>query len=219
MWYDELFAAMERRKDEEKAAQMSAYMKNLFPFLGLQKPQRAEVIKPYIKRAAKDENCDWGFIDACWLKSYREAQYAGVDYLSAVQNKLKEQDLAKLKELITTKSWWDTSDSLSGIVGFLVQKYPALVADMLEWSRSENIWLRRVAIIFQLKYKEKVAVDLLEKIICANFGTGEFFIDKAIGWMLREYSKINPGWVKDFILKHGEKMAKLSIKEASKYLN
>ena len=61
-------------------------------------------------------------------------------------------------------------------------------------------------------------VDLLEKIICANFGTGEFFIDKAIGWMLREYSKVNPGWVKDFILKHEEKMAKLSIKEASKYL-
>ena len=218
MWYAEMFAELESQKDEEKAPQMAAYMKNRFPFLGLQKPERAEIVKPYIKRAAKKEKIDWGFIDACWLKSYREAQYVGVDYLSAVQNKLQEHDLAKLQELITTKSWWDTSDSLAGVVGFLVQKYPALVADMLAWSKSENIWLRRVAILFQLKYKEKTDVDLLEKIICANFGSGEFFIDKAIGWILREYSKVNPGWVRGFIRKYEDKMAKLSIKEGSKYI-
>lgn len=213
-----MFAEMESQRDEEKAPQMSAYMKNLFPFLGLQRPKLTSIIKPYIKKAAKEESIHWDFIDACWLKSYREAQYAGVEYLIAAQKKLAEHDLAKLKELIITKSWWDTSDSLAGVVGFLVQKYPALVADMLAWSKSENIWLRRVAILFQLKYKEKTDVDLLEKIICANFGSGEFFIDKAIGWILREYSKVNPGWVRGFIRKYEDKMAKLSIKEGSKYI-
>jgi 3-methyladenine DNA glycosylase AlkD len=89
---------------------------------------------------------------------------------------------------------------------------------MIDWSKSENIWMRRVAIDFQLQYKEKVDTDLLEKIICTNFGTGEFFIDKAIGWILRDYSKVNPVWVKGFIRKYEDKMAKLSIKEASKYL-
>ncbi|HOM98608.1 MAG TPA: DNA alkylation repair protein [Acetomicrobium sp.] len=218
MWYDEMFGELESQKDEEQAGKMSAYMKNHFPFLGLQKPKLTAIIKPYIKKAAKEENIDWGFIDACWQKEYREAQYAGVEYLIAVQNKLTEHDLQKLKKLIVTKSWWDTSDSIDRIVGLLVQKYPALANMMIDWSKSDNIWLRRVAIDFQLQYKEKVDTGLLEKIICANFGTGEFFIDKAIGWILRDYSKVNPGWVKGFIRKYEDKMAKLSIKEASKYL-
>lgn len=218
MWYDELFDELERKKDEEQAAKMSAYMKNHFAFLGLPKPKLTAVIRPYIKKAAKEENIDWNFVDACWRKDYREAQYAAVEYLIAVQNKLNEHDLDKLKKLIITKSWWDTSDSIDRIVGLLVQKYPALANIMLDWSRSENIWLRRVAIDFQLQYKEKVDVDLLEKILCANFGTGEFFIDKAIGWILRDYSKVNPGWVKGFIRKYEDRMAKISIREASKYI-
>lgn len=218
MWYEEMFGELESQKDEEQAAKMSAYMKNHFPFLGLQKPKLTAIIKPYIKKTAKEENIDWDFVDACWQKEYREAQYAGVEYLIAVQNKLTEHDLEKLKELIVTKSWWDTSDSIDRIVGLLVQKYPALANVMIDWSKSDNIWLRRVAIDFQLQYKEKVDTGLLEKIICANFGTGEFFIEKAIGWILRDYSKVNPGWVKGFIRKYEDKMAKLSIKEASKYL-
>jgi 3-methyladenine DNA glycosylase AlkD len=104
MWYDEMFGELESQKDEEQAAKMSAYMKNHFPFLGLPKPKLAAIIKPYIKKAAKEENIDWDFVDACWRKDYREAQYAGVEYLIVVQNKLTEHDLEKLKELIVTKS-------------------------------------------------------------------------------------------------------------------
>ena len=89
---------------------------------------------------------------------------------------------------------------------------------MIDWSKSENIWLRRVAIDFQLQFKEDVNADLLEEIIYSNFGTGEFFIDKAIGWSLRDYSKVNPRWVAAFIEKYRNELAKLSIREASKYL-
>jgi 3-methyladenine DNA glycosylase AlkD len=89
---------------------------------------------------------------------------------------------------------------------------------MVDWSKSDNIWLRRVAIDFQLQYKEKVNTDLLEGIICNNFASSEFFINKAIGWSLREYSKVNPVWVANFIERHKNDLTKLSINEASKYL-
>jgi 3-methyladenine DNA glycosylase AlkD len=217
MWYDKLFIELESLKDEVQSVKMSAYMKNNFPFLGIPKPKLTTVIKPYIKIASKEE-IDWGFVDACWKKDYREAQYTGVEYLIAVQKKLLEQDLDKLRQLIVTKSWWDTADSLDRLVGLLVQKYPALSKTMVDWSKSDNIWLRRVAIDFQLQYKEKVNADLLEEIICNNFASSEFFINKAIGWSLREYSKVNPIWVKNFIERHRNKLPKLSIKEASKYL-
>ena len=76
-----------------------------------------------------------------------------------------------------------------------------------------------MAINFQQEYKEDTNVDILERIIVANLGSDEFFINKAIGWSLRDYSKVNPAWVIDFIGRYREKMAPLSIKEASKYLN
>lgn len=217
MWYDKLFLELESLKDETQSIKMSAYMKNNFPFLGLPKPKLTTVIKPYIKAATKEE-VDWGFVDVCWQKDYREAQYTGVEYLFAIQKKLLEQDLDKLRQLIITKSWWDTADSLDRIVGLLVQKYPALSKTMIDWSKNDNIWLRRVAIDFQLQYKEEVNADLLEEVICNNFASSEFFVNKAIGWSLRDYSKINPAWVANFIERHKNELSKLSIKEGSKYL-
>jgi 3-methyladenine DNA glycosylase AlkD len=89
---------------------------------------------------------------------------------------------------------------------------------MVEWSKSENIWLKRVAIDFQQEYKEKTNIKLLEQIINNNLGSDEFFINKAIGWSLRDYSKINPEWVKKFLKKYEDRLSKLSIKEASKYI-
>lgn len=89
---------------------------------------------------------------------------------------------------------------------------------MLEWSKDEDFWLRRTAIDHQLCRKDKTNTELLEKILVNNFGSDEFFINKAIGWSLRDYSKTNPEYVKAFISKYSDQMANLSIKEASKYL-
>lgn len=89
---------------------------------------------------------------------------------------------------------------------------------MLLWSKEKDFWLRRIAIDYQLNRKEKTNKELLEKIIVNNLGSREFFINKAIGWSLREYSKTNPFWVKEFINKYKDKLDKLSIREASKYI-
>ena len=89
---------------------------------------------------------------------------------------------------------------------------------MLQWSTDEDFWIRRIAIDHQLLRKEKTNTQLLEQIIINNLGSSEFFINKAIGWSLRDYSKTNPDWVRDFINRYKERMDKLSVREASKYI-
>ena len=157
-------------------------------------------------------------MDTCWEKDAREYQYVVANYLKAMQSYLTESDLPKLERLVVTKSWWDTVDILDRVVGSLVANHPELEEVILKWSLSDNIWLRRVAIDHQLLRKEKTNVQLMEKILVNNLDQTEFFINKAIGWALRDYSKTNPEWVASFIEKNKERMAELSIKEASKYL-
>jgi len=217
MWYDNLFSDMEKNKNAGQAIKMAAYMQNKFVFLGIPKPKLKEIIKPYIKEGKKHD-LDRKFIDICWKKDYREAQYTAVEYLDSMVKSLTDKELPNLKKLIVTKSWWETADSIDAIIGKIVLSYKQSEKEMLKWSKDKNIWVRRVAIDFQLQYKEKTNQKLFEQIIVNNFETDEFFINKAIGWSLREYSKTNKKWVKSFINKYKNKLHKLSIKEASKYL-
>ena len=131
---------------------------------------------------------------------------------------LTDKDIPRLKKLVLTKSWWDTIDYLDMIIGGIALKYSEINNVLLEWSVDENVWLRRIAIDHQLLRKEKTNIELFKKIIENNFEQTDFFINKAIGWALRDYSKTNPEWVRNFIEKNKEKMAKLSIREASKYI-
>lgn len=218
MWYDGLFEEMEAKADAEKSKSMSAYMKDLFPFLGLPKPVLSALIKPYMKAGRKQEPFDWNFVFLCWEKPYREAQYVAVGYIMEKMNRLVREDIDKLKRLITEKSWWETVDSLDAACGALVEKHPELKETMREWSRSDNLWLRRTAINFQQRFKENTDTSLLAEIIENNLNSKEFFINKAIGWSLREYSKTDAEWVRAFLSKNESGLASLSKKEASKYL-
>ena len=214
----DLLGELEAAKDPEKAGPMEAYMRHQFPFLGIVGPERNALYKKYFPSAKKAKIIDWDFVDTCWEKDPREYQYVGANYLKAMQSYLTEDDLPKLERLVVTKSWWDTVDILDRVVGSLVYDKPELGEIIVQWSLSDNIWLRRVAIDHQLLRKEKTDVRLMEKILLNNLDQSEFFINKAIGWALRDYSKTNPEWVASFIEKNKERMAELSIKEASKYL-
>lgn len=217
MWYDALFIEMENNTNAEQAVKMSAYMKNQFKFLGIPKPKLKIIMKPYLM-ATKKECIDWEFINICWGKEYREAQYVGIEYLMIHKKQLVPENIEHLKELITIKSWWEVTDQLDELVGILALADPVIKTNMLDWSLNDNIWIRRVAIDFQQKYKERTDSELLKKIIVNNFNSKEFFINKAIGWSLREYSKVNPEWVKEFIDENKESLASLSIKEGSRLL-
>lgn len=214
---DELLAELRRHADPERAVPMAAYMKNRFDYLGIAKPQLMRICKPFFKGAAQAD-VDWRFVQQCWADPHRELQYCALEYLRAVQSKLTPQDIPRLQQLITTKSWWDTADFLDRIVGGIALRHPEVNAVLLDWSQSDNIWLRRVAIDHQLLRKAKTDTVLLEQILRNNLGQTEFFINKAIGWALRDYSKTNPDWVRRFMADYGGSMAKLSIREAGKYL-
>lgn len=209
---------MQAHADTGRARQMSAYMRDRFAYLGIQAPLRKQILKPFLHDAKRTHDLDWGFVEACWASPFREMQYVAVEYLQAVKQRLTPSDIPRLKQLICTQSWWDTIDSLDRIVGAIALRYPDVNAVLLAWSVDENIWLRRVAIDHQLLRKEKTDTDLLEQILVNNLGQKEFFINKAIGWALRDYSKTNPEWVRAFIERHRPQMAPLTIREAEKYL-
>ena len=215
----DLLEELEAAKDPKKAGPMEAYMRHQFSFLGVAAPERNKLYKKYFPEAKKTKIIDWDFVDTCWEKESREYQYVAANYLKAMQSYLTENDLPKLERLVVTKSWWDTVDILDRVVGSLVYDHPELEEIILKWGLSDNIWLRRVAIDHQLLRKEKTNVQLMEKILLHNLNQTEFFINKAIGWALRDYSKTNPTWVAGFIEKNKERMADLSIKETSKYLS
>ena len=215
----DLITDFEENCNELLAESMSKYMQDKFRFLGIRGATRTEIYKKYFPDARKTKNIDWDFVESCWNKEEREFQYVVVYYLKAMQKFLKREDISKLKYLIVTKSWWDTVDLLAKVIGSLVIRIEGYDQIMLEWSKDSNIWLKRVAILYQLSLKEKVDKQVLDKILVNNLGDSEFFINKAIGWALRDYSKFNPEWVREFLEKNKNDMVNLSLREASKYLN
>lgn len=218
MWYNQLFEDAFKSANYEKAPMMKKYMRNQFEFLGIQAGSRKKLSKEYFKIEKKKKAIDWKFIDACWEMEYREFQYIAEDYISYMAKFLEHDDIFKIKSLIVKKSWWDTIDGLVRVIGGIVLKYPELEELMIEWSMDDNFWVRRSSILHQLLRKEETNEELLEKIIVNNFNDSEFFINKAIGWALRDYSKTNNVWVKEFIEKYNGDLNSLSIREGSKYL-
>ena len=190
---NQVLSSFYQARDGERAPQMEAYMRDQFPFLGIPSPQRKLLQRDFIRLSKADKAIDWDFVFELW-------------------------DLPKLRQLVVTKSWWDTVDSLDKTIGNI--GFPSLDLDqiMLAWSTDDNFWLRRVAIDHQLLRKDKTKTDLLEKILLNNLHQTEFFINKAMGWSLRDYSKTNPDWVRDFIERNREGLSNLTIREASKYL-
>ena len=214
---EELIKELKAVAIPNNAVAMKAYMKNKFEFLGVKTPARRKLAKAFFKQQS-DLVIDWNFINEAWNYPYRELQYTALDYLEIRKKLLTPSDLPNLKKLAQTKSWWDTIDFLDRLVGSIIARFPETKEIILAWSCDEDIWLRRLAIDHQLLRKEETDTELLEKILVNNLGQTEFFINKAIGWALRDYSKTNPDWVARFIEKNKERMAELSIKEASKYL-
>ncbi len=205
-------------RNESRAEQMAAYMRNQFKFFGIQAVPRKSAYKDIISKARKSKYIDWKLLEAGWNDEHREFQYFVVDYLANLQSLLTFDDVTRIEPFIRSKQWWDTIDGLDRIVGGIAFSDARINDLMLKWSTDDNFWVRRVAIDHQLLRKEKTDTGLLEKILINNFGSSEFFINKAIGWSLRDYSKTNPEWVRKFIMRHREAMSSLSIREASKYI-
>jgi 3-methyladenine DNA glycosylase AlkD len=214
---DKIVEIYKKNANRVFAIRMESYMKNHFSFLGIPKSLRADISKEFLQGKSKSKEIDWEFVFQMFDLPYREYQYLALEYLRKLEKKIQKSDIELIEKLILTKSWWDSVDSLAPLVGVLCQKYPELKKEILEkWILNSNIWLKRVTIIFQLKYKNETDTEFLSKAILSNNLSKEFFVNKAIGWSLRQYSKYNADWVKVFISRHS--LAPLSVREGSKYL-
>jgi 3-methyladenine DNA glycosylase AlkD len=193
--------AFEQHADAENAKAMQAYMKGLFPFFGIKATPRRQLLAQFLKEHGAPTPFDPEVLRSLWSAPQREFHHSAVDIMEKQIRSIKESDLSLLEEFIVTNSWWDTVDCLSSwIVGPYFLKFPEHKAEITDqWAVDDNMWLRRASIIFQLAYKEKTDTELLFRHIRLNLGSREFFINKAIGWALREYAKTDADAVKQFV--------------------
>lgn len=207
----------EKHRHPEDAAGMKRYMKGHFEFYGIKTPIRKELVKQHISESGlPGQDILEDVIRSCWAMPEREFQSVGILLLVKLSKKLDKDIVSLLEYLITNKSWWDTVDGLAGwIVADLFKKYPELIVPVTtKWMDSENVWLQRSCILFQLQYKKDTDLELLYGFIERLSGSKVFWIQKAIGWILREYSKTIPDEVIRFVASH--QLAPLSRREALK---
>ena len=218
-YLDQLDILFERNRNPSKAGPMKRYMKDKFNFYGIQSPLRRKLQSEFLKKAAKPTNDHISsIVMACFKKEQREWQYFGCDLVCKVSKELDPESITLIRDLICTQSWWDTVDALAtNAVGPLIRNFPELKLEMDRWIGSENMWLRRSAIISQLKFGRKTDLKRLSKYISKCAHEKEFFIRKAIGWALREYAKTDAAWVLEFV--DSLELSGLTRREALKHLN
>jgi 3-methyladenine DNA glycosylase AlkD len=205
--------------DPVAAVPMKAYMRGQFEYLGIKSEPLGELSKQFYAAHGLPPLADLETILAdLWALPEREYQYFGIGLLRRFGRQLPPDFTGVLETLITTKSWWDTVDSIAGeIVGSHFKFHPEVRDSTLgSWRKSENFWLRRTCILFQLGYKQDTDFPLLCEIIRENLGSQEFFINKAIGWALRQYTRIDPEGVRKFVAE--TPLSPLSAREALKWL-
>jgi 3-methyladenine DNA glycosylase AlkD len=206
-------------KQKENALKMEKYMKDLFTFYGIPSPLRKEIQQKYFKQLKWKNDAElWQIIHYCWNENAREMQYLALDILIKYKKKISFENIREIEYILCNKSWWDTVDTISAhIVGEIFLNDIDEKQNIIHsWLRSNNIWLQRACIIHQLKYKNNVDEKVLENCIEYCILSKEFFINKAIGWALREYSKKNPDYVRNILTRYN--FSNLSKKEASKYI-
>lgn len=208
-------AQLQALGDPAKAAAMAAYMRGRFAFLGIPTPQRRLKTQALIRAFTGDPVAA---ASALWALPEREYQYVAVDLLRRRPRQLAGKHLPALEDMVLAKSWWDTVDGLAVTIGGVVLSEPALAGRMDELIDSPEMWLRRVALLHQLEYKERTDEQRLFRycLLCAH--EPEFFIRKAIGWALRQYARTNPAAVRQFLTINRAQLSGLSWREAAKHL-
>lgn len=197
------------------ALEQKAYMRNQFEFYGIKATERREIQKPFFVKEFLPKKNELGkIVLALWEKPQRDYQYFSQELAFKYVKQLEKKDIELFEYMVAHKSWWDTVDFIAAkLMGEYFKKYPEQ-RDLYvkKWLNSNNIWLQRSALLFQLKYKENLDTVLLSSVINSLLGSKEFFINKAIGWILREFSKTNPKWVAEFT--NITALSSLSKKEA-----
>ncbi|MCU0328199.1 MAG: DNA alkylation repair protein [Chitinophagales bacterium] len=202
------------------AKAMKQYMRNKFDFLGIQAPLRKVILQNWIKaHAFKPSENFIKDIHPLLYHRFREIQYLGLDLLIKHQKNLDETHIDWLLDLCVYADWWDINDMLQiNVIGALALRNELVYTKVADLYAHPNLWLRRCSLIFQLKYKSLTDTSVLSQNILMLCGEKDFFIQKAIGWSLREYAKTNPDFVLAFLDMHQNILSNLAKREAKKHL-
>jgi len=217
---ERISSSFEAHARPKRAEPMKTYMKGQFPFLGISATERRALQRRAWKDFPEPSERELRMVArASWRKREREYQYFGADYVRAHVARCSGNFLDTLEALITMKSWWDTVDLLATRgVGTLAQNHPSVKRVMDTWIESDNVWLARTALLFQLTYKSDTDAVRLFGYCERRAGDADFFIRKAMGWALREYSKTDGAAVRGFLHTHGDSLSPLTRREALKWL-
>lgn len=219
-WFTPLKEKMEAAADPEAAPAMKKYMREQFEFLGIGRPKRHDIFRTHWKTQGQPDQDELEpLIRLMWEQPFREYQYLAQAVMDKMRTHYHAAHIDLIGDLLVTKSWWDTVDFLSShSAADIFRLYPPLIKPTVEqWRHSENIWLVRAAILFQLRYKLETDWPLLQSLADQHGQSGEFFIQKGLGWALREYSKTDGASVRAFI--QTTDLKPLTVREGLKWLN
>lgn len=214
--------ALRRAADPDKALAMQAYMKSAMPYHGVPVPVVRQISKEALAEATIETAVQWrAQVLRLWRDAqFREERYAAL-YLARDRRAQRFQTPSSMKmyeEMIVTGAWWDYVDEIaSHCIGSIVRDHPApMRRKLLSWSQSENLWKRRASILCQLGFKRETDLTLLYACIEPSLGSPEFFLQKAIGWALRQYAWTDPAEIKGYVRRNRSRLSALSLREALK---
>jgi 3-methyladenine DNA glycosylase AlkD len=211
-------------RNPQHAQAMRAYMKDHFPFLGIAAPLRRAICRPLLQELGRpDAATCLAIASELWAQDEREFHYLALDLLARNVRRLSHADIPALLQLARQKSWWDSVDGLVGVIGDILlsekkQGQPDVHALMDDALTSDDFWLRRIALLHQLGWREQLDWPRLSAYCLQLAAEEEFFIRKAIGWALRDYARHTPQQVATFLQQHRAQLSPLSYREAAKHL-
>ncbi len=223
-WLAAVRADLEAAGDPERAAGQQAYMKSAMPYHGVTSPEVKVVLRPHLRGYAPTDRAGWERdVREVWDgATHREEWYAAIA-LARHRVARPWQDagtLALHRHLVVSGAWWDVVDEIaSHLVGAALAADRAAATPVLRgWAYGDELWLRRTAVLAQLRHRDRTDTDLLAEAIEANLADSSFWLRKAIGWALREHARTDPDWVRDRVAAWDGRISNLSRREALKHL-
>ncbi|PUE21774.1 hypothetical protein B9Z38_00855 [Limnohabitans sp. MMS-10A-160] len=221
IWLAPIEAALRALADAQQAEPMKAYMLDQFEFLGIRAGPRREALKGFMKFTGTADEL-LALAEALWRLPEREFRYAAIDLLSKHYKRLDVSALPRILQLVQTDPWWDTVDGLAGVVGDILLRAKSSQPDVQRHMDAclvhPHLWVRRVAMLHQLGWREQTDPERLLRYALTLAPEKDFFIRKAIGWALRDHARTQPDAVRDFLARHADQLSGLTRREAGKHL-
>jgi len=217
-----VLTGLAERADPERAQWQQDYMKSEMPFHGVSLPETRTLVRAALKAHPVRSRSEWeATVRELWDETAcREEWYAALVVARAGRRWSDPDALPLFRHLVVTGAWWDVVDETAQhLVGEVLARHRADVTPVVRaWATDEDLWLRRTAVICQLRHRSETDLDLLADAIEANVDDGSFWLRKAIGWALRQHARTDPGWVLAEVERLGDRLSPLSRREALKHL-